>query len=183
MTTMTISEAEHILDIVRVAFLEESHRLYHPMSTLQGYGVFQIDIAVKLRIANDFLLLAEQNDFEEQFAKRIKLYDSIPLQIVTLFVEDEKLDELKQLSKRLPADSHEYRRREREISPSPFDSSTKTLKDVRLAALETPSSFGDYCQSIGAKDSIYWQKIYTRIRLEYTPASPRGNEPIFADGN
>jgi hypothetical protein len=48
-----------------------------------------------------------------------------------------------------------------------------TLED--LSPLETPESFGNYCKHIGVNDPIYWQKIYTRLDLEYTSTSPRGN--------
>jgi hypothetical protein len=57
--------------------------------------------------------------------------------------------------------------------------SNYAYEDKRFASLETSSSFADYCRSVGAKDPLYWQKIYTRIGLEYTAESPRGNQPVF----
>jgi hypothetical protein len=27
-------------------------------------------------------------------------------------------------------------------------------------------------------DHIYWQKIYTRLSLEYTSSAPKGNDPV-----
>lgn len=172
MATMTISEAENILDIVSAAL--QASGPYHPVSSLQGYDVFQIDMALKLRIANEFLLLAGTGDFENEFGEMLDSYSGIPLHIVTLFVADAELKKLKEL----PTDSPEYRRQKILIWPSPLDSSTKNFKDERLASLETPSSFGDYCKHVGAKDLIYWQRIYTRIGLEYTDTAPRGNAPV-----
>jgi hypothetical protein len=137
--------------------------------------VFQINVALKLRIANEFLHLAREGDSDEEFAERLRACDSVSWHVATDFVADEELLRLEQLN----AGSDEYRDLRNVIMRRPFDSATKTFKDKRLAALETPSSFGDYCRAVGAKDPIYWRKIYTRIGLEYTSASPRGNDPVF----
>ena len=179
MATMTISDAEHILDVVSAALQEQTNPYYLPISSLQGYDVFQIDMALKLRIANEFLFLAEEDDFEERFADRIQAYGSVPLYIVSDFVADDDLARLKELE----PDSPEFKQLKLDIRPRPLDSSTMTFKDKQLATLETPSSFGDYCRRVGAKDPIYWQKIYTRIGLDYTSESPRGNERVFVDEN
>ena len=45
--------------------------------------------------------------------------------------------------------------------------------------LETAESFAEYCKAVGVKDPLYWQKIYMRIGLDYTPESPQGNAPVF----
>lgn len=175
---MTILEAEQIMDIVSAALQEEtgpSHR--HPISALEGYDVFQIDIALKLRIANEFLVLSKKSNFDKKFSEVINTSGGIPLLIVQLFVPD---GELEKLSK-LPLDSPEFRRQRMEITPEVFDVQTKTFKDKRLASLETPSSFGDYCKHIGSEDPLYWQKIYTRIGLKYTSTSPRENQPVFLE--
>jgi len=175
---MTILEAEQILDIVSAAFQEETEpsRLY-PISVLKGYDVFQIDIALKLRIARVFLVLAKKSNFDEKFSEVINTCGSIPLNIVQLFVPD---GELEKLSK-LPLGSPEFRKQRMEITPEVFDVQTKTFKDKHLASMETASSFGDYCKYIGSEDPLYWQKIYTRIGLKHTSTSPRGNQPVFLD--
>jgi len=172
---MTISEAEHILDIVSMALQSDCRPYYHPISSLQGYGVFQIDLALKLRIANEFLILSQKDDFEKQFAGSLRAYDGIPLDIIMLFVPDEENEKLK----RAEINSEEFWNIKMAIMPQPLDSETQTFKDRRFALLETPSSFGDYCKSLGANDPIYWQKIYTRLDLDYTSASPKGNKPVF----
>ena len=146
MATMTIPEAEKILDIVSAALQDIQHR-HHPISALKGYDISQICIALKLQIANEFLYLADRDDFDSQFAEGLKLYGGIPWQIIR-FVPDNQVENI--------------------ITTPVF-----TLDD--LSPLETPESFGDYCKHIGANDPIYWQKIYTRLGLEYTSASPRGN--------
>jgi len=183
MATMTIPEANQIVDLLHGLF-SEGRPVYgkYPVSLLQGWDLFQIDSAQKLHIANSFLLLAELNDSEERFTAILEHFDPAMLIIAPAFVEDQKLDELRQLAKTLPEDSHEFRRCKRSIEPCFYDNLTLTFKDKQVADSETPSSFGDFCRSVGASDPIYWQKIYTRIGLEYTSISPRGNAPVFEDG-
>ena len=160
MTTMTISEAERIIDIVSTA-LHETNGPHYPVSALKGYDVYQICTALKLRVANEFLLLTGREDFEEQFAEGLRLYDGIPWTIMRSFVPDNQVESL--LAKPVF---------------NPIDGSNMTFKDQRLASEETPSSFGDYCKYVGSEDPTYWKKIYTRLGLEYTPRSPRGNDPV-----
>jgi hypothetical protein len=160
-TTMTISEAEHILDIVSAALQDDSHPFgRHPISSLKGYDMFSILTALKLRIANEFLQLVHRADFEKQFADGLKLYDSIPWQIMSSFVEDDQVGKIG-------------------AAPvlSPIDRTTMKFSDARLASIETGTSFADYCKSVGPKDPNYWQKIYARIGIEHTATSPRGNLP------
>jgi hypothetical protein len=159
MATMTISEAEKILDIVNTALEDTSHRHY-PVSSLKGYDIYQIYTALKLRIANELLHLAHRVDFDEQFADRLKLHAGLPW-LIMRFVPDDQVDSITAVG-----------------VFNPIDPSTMTFKDDRLSYEETGSSFGDYCKSVGSKDPIYWQKIYTRLGLEYTSRSPKGNYPV-----
>ena len=129
---MTISEAEHILDILWSA-LESSD-----CSRLKAYDLLQIDTALKLRIAEEYLFSRSKDTFEEQFASGLKLYGGMPFKLGLLFSEFD-----------------------------PIDPSTMGFKDERVAALETASSFGDYCKSIRPEDPDFWRKIYTRIGLDY----------------
>jgi hypothetical protein len=158
---MTVTEAEHIIDLVSTALQDESH-LYgqHPVSALQGYDIFDILTALKLRIANEFLLLSRRPDFEQQFSEGLRLYDNIPWQIMHSFVAD---DQLGQIGARPVM--------------SAVDPATMQL-DKRFASAETGSSFGDYCKSIGSKDPSYWQHIYERIGIECTSRSTPGNLPV-----
>src|SRR5882757_5337231 len=88
-TTTTIQEAERILDIVSAALQEASHP--HPVSALQGYDIFDICIALKLRIANEFLLLSRRPDFDARFSEGLRLYQSLPWQVMSSFVADDQL--------------------------------------------------------------------------------------------
>jgi hypothetical protein len=147
---MTIPDAEKILDIVSAALQDIRHR-HHPISSLKGYNILQICTALNLRIANEFLCLADRDDSESQFAEGLRLYGGIPGHIIR-FAPDNQVEDI--------------------ITTPVF-----TLDD--LSPLETPESFGNYCKHIGANDPIYWQKVYTRIGLEYSSSSPRGNEPVI----
>lgn len=170
---MTLAHAEHILDIVGDALQQDEGLPYHPVSSLQGYDVFKIDTAFKLRVANDFLLFAAMGDPRGEFEleQRVNSWGSIPMLILSLFVQDAELDELR----RLPTDSSEYIHRLMSIAPSPLHE--KGFKDPRFASLETLSSFGTFCKRVGAMDPIYWQRIFTRLELTYSDNAPRGNDP------
>ena len=129
---MTISEAEHILEILWSA-LESND-----CGRLKAYDLLQIDTALKLRIAKEYLFLRRKDEFEEQFESGLKLYGGMPFKLGLQFSEF-----------------------------NPIDSSTMKFRDERVAALETASSFGGYCKSIRPEDPDYWRKIYTRIGLDY----------------
>jgi hypothetical protein len=60
---------------------------------------------------------------------------------------------------------------------SAVDPTTMQL-DKHFASMETGSSFGDFCKSLGSKEPNYWQHVYERISIEYTRDSPRGNLPV-----
>ena len=199
MATMTISEAEHIINITVAALLEEqtssngedqkNHFLeyycHKPISTLQGYDVFQIDIALKLRLANMFLFLAEKNGFKERFAEEIRIC-TLPILPLRMFIPDDlmaKLEQLTKLSKTLPQDSPEFMKRKLPVIRELAAFKEWPLKDKKFLSLETSASFGEYCRCVGANDPIYWQKVYTRIGIEYTSTSPKGNTPVYTETN
>ncbi len=173
-STMTIREAEEILDITSSALQDESDPYYHRASLLKGYDVFQIDKTLKLRIANEFLYFADRDDGDEKFAEGLNTYSGIAFSIPTLFVPDDQLARLEQLS----PDSPDLFKTKLAISPSMLDSDGN-FKDSRLASLETTDSFGNFCRSIGASDPNYWKKVYERIGLEHMATSPPGNEYFY----
>jgi hypothetical protein len=172
--TLTMSEAEEILDITSRALQDESDLHYHRVSLLQGYDVFQIDKALKLRIANEFLYFADRDDGFERFTEGLNTYSGIPFSIPNLFVPDDQLARLEKLS----PDSPDFFKTKLAIMPSMLDSDGN-FKDSRLASLETADSFGNFCRSIGARDPNYWKKVYQRIGLEHTSTSPQGNEYCY----
>lgn len=159
---MTIAEAEHILGIVEAALCDDSHPFgHHPISELRGYEISHILAALKLRIANEFLQLVRRSDFEQRFAEGLELYDSVPWQIIRSFVADEEIGNIGA-----------------KAVLSPIDSATMKFTDKRLASVETCSSFGNFCKTIGPEDPNYWQRVYARIGIEYDSRSPHGNSPM-----
>jgi hypothetical protein len=101
-----------------------------------------------LQIANEFLIWSQTGQLEEKFAKKVNFWAQAPFVLKMAYAA-------------------EARRAKRTFN---FD-------DPGILAMETEESFGKFCQSIGYGDPIFWQKIYTRLRLEYTESSPRGNLP------
>jgi hypothetical protein len=157
MATMTIAEASYVVfGIVTPALLDTRHR-HHPISALKGYDIDQICTAFKLLVANEFVLYANKDCFEEKigeekFSKGVELYDTGPLNVVgPNFVADDHVDVI--------------------VAKPAFE-----FDDPGFLSQETVSSFAKFCKSLGATDPIYWQKIYTRLGLEYTATSPRGND-------
>jgi len=172
--TMTMPEAEEILDITSRALQDQSDLHYHRLSLLEGYDVFQIDQALKLRIANEFLYFADRDDGDEKFTEGLIICSGMPFSIPTLFVPDDQLAKLERLS----PDSPEFFQTKLAIRPSMLDSDGN-FKDARMASLETVESFGDFCRLIGASDPNYWKKVYERIGFEHTSTSPQGNEYCY----
>lgn len=161
-TTMTIAEAEHVLDLLSAALQDPRHPPgQHPVSSLGGHDLFDVVNALKLRIANEYLQLSHRSDFEQQFAEGLKLYDGIPWQVMSSFVADEHLG-----------------RTGAPLAMSAVDPATMRL-DKRFEHIETASSFGDFCKTLGSTEPRYWERVYQRIGLKHTSASPRGNEPVL----
>ena len=126
----------------------------------------KICIAFNLLVANDFLLYADRDVFdekvgEEKFTEGLAWYESGPLHVVgPHFVADDQADVAL-----LPKPAFE------------FDA-------PQFLSQETASSFAKYCRSVGAMTPHYWQKIYTRLGLEYTSTSPpRQDEELLAVPN
>jgi hypothetical protein len=155
MATMTILEAEEIIDIVTAALQDEGGHRGRPVSALKGHDIYDIITALRLRVANEFLQLAERSDFEEQYGAGLEFYDGVPWLIMSSFVPDDQVDNL--LARGVF---------------NPIDPSSMTFKDKRLASDETISSFGEYCKSLGCNDPNYWMKVFARIGLEHTASSP-----------
>jgi tetratricopeptide (TPR) repeat protein len=154
--TMTVQEAEHIVfDIITVALEDKSHR-YAPVSALKGYNLHEICVAQKLIIANQFLGLAHMDNSMEEFEKHLKTTAAWLMQILMFFVPDDQIDVIG--------------------ATRAFD-----LQDPQFLLEETPESFGVYCKAVGADDPLFWQKIYTRLGLEYNEKSPKLNLPVTHD--
>ena len=48
-------------------------------------------------------------------------------------------------------------------------------------ALETLDSFDNYCWTLDPFDPLYWQQIYTHLKLPYDENSPHGNPNLGLD--
>lgn len=158
LTTMTLQEAEHIIfGVVLVAMEDKRHR-YRPISALKGYDMHQICVAYKLVIANQFLGFAHRKDSLKEFENHTQGAGALLLAIQTTFVPDDHVDDV--------------------VATGVFDS-----LDPQFLSEETPDSFGRFCVSVGADHPLFWQKVYTRLGLEYNEKSPKGNNPVLSDSN
>lgn len=173
---MTLLESENILDIVSEALLAESISSFHPLSSLKGFSLYEIDTALKLRCAHEYLYLSLKGNYSDEFESIKNKFGGIPFSIESLFVEDSKLQKLQQLE----PNSREYRSYKIKISPNPLNSSFE-FKDQKSGELETIDSVCNYCEYLGNSDKLYWQKIYTRIGLEYTSDSPSKNDCFLVE--
>ena len=187
MATMTIPEAEYVIDIVVDALDRHNDKIdhwwqaYQSVSVLQGYDIFQIDNALKLRIANMYLIFSRSDNFEEKFSKEIA-WSQLPFFLLNVFMPEYVIAKIKKWdkdSKALPRDSFEYLERSSALMAETSAFEKRYIEDEKYLSLDTSESFGDYCKSLGTNDPLYWQKIYTHLGLEYSSSSPSGNEPVF----
>lgn len=174
-SNMSIDEAEDVINIVSDALQESKNAYLLPTSLLKGYNVYGIITAFKLRVAREFLWVINGGMSMEDFDKGIEyLYDSALLQIISRFVPDNRLNELRSLK----PGTLEYRAKQSEIERDCIDIDENGFKDEKLSSLETVKSFSDFCKTIGGHDPLFWQKVYTRIGLIYNQDSPKANYPV-----
>jgi hypothetical protein len=139
---MTIAQAEEIIDVVSVALQTKN------CEKLRKYDQFQIDAALKIRIAGEYLSLSRSGALEEHFESGLNLYGGIPFQLGLQFPEF-----------------------------NPIDPATMKFKDQRFADLESASSFGEFCKSIEPEDPDFWAAVYARIGIPlYVATSKRSAE-------
>jgi hypothetical protein len=171
---LTIEKAEYIIDVVSRALQNTDYPRFHPLSLLKGIDVLQIVAALKLRLANEFLVLSESDDFEKRFSEGVRLYSGIPLHIVTDFIPDLKMAGFQGLE----PGSMEFKKYVIKVMPRVFDSQTNRFIDERLNDLETIASFGEFCRYLGPDHPDFWREVYERIEIEYTSDCPQGNLPV-----
>jgi hypothetical protein len=175
MSTMTLEQSFSIVEMVAdaLAAKEPNDLHFHPLRRLQGYDIIHIDLALKLRLANDYLIFSKKLDFDSKYAKSVKMYGEINWGILTIFTDDDKFDHLISLT-----GTPEYRRYIIELFPDNYDLETNKFKDDRINHLETMDSFGNFCKVIGFERPDFWIQVYRRIGLEYTSEAPQGNIPF-----
>ena len=122
----------------------------------QRVRLVEICTAFNLLVANEFLLYADRDVFdekvgEEKFSKGVELYASVPSGVVGTFVADDQVDVAS-----LPEDAFE------------LDDPLIPIPEKR----HRPSP--SIADSSAQDDPLYWQKVYVRLELEYTSASPTG---------
>jgi len=161
METMAFEECQAVVAMVIRVLSAERASLHIPVSALEGYDLLHVDLALKLDLANAYLLTLPRSDSEEMFDGYVKdssgCVGSLGLQVS----RDDEVDRL-------------------DAQPifAMIDPGTMKCKE-EWASRETTECFADFCRSLGGNDPLYWQKVYTRLGLEYASESPRGNLPIW----
>lgn len=155
MATMTILQAERLLDRVSHVLTSQQPLSERDLFTaLDGHTILDVTNALKLRVATERLNLASRQDFEQQFAEGLRLYDGIPLSLIHILIRG---------------------------GAPPIDPKTYMLADSRLASAETASNFGEFCRQLGATNPAYWKRVYERLGLDHAPACPSGCEHPVVD--
>jgi len=167
---MSINEAESIIDLISSALQDNRYGHLLPISLLGNYNIYDIDTALKLRVAREFLAAFNGSISLEEFENLVEnVYGSALLNIYPRLVSDNKLDELSALQ----PGTREYFRKEMEIELNAHNENG--FKDDKFSSLETIASFSAFCKEISGDDPLYWQKVYTRLGLRYTEKSPQAN--------
>ena len=161
--SMTLAESERIIDLVAATLIDQSQSSSqrHP-SVLQGFTMFDVIAALRLRIANEFLASADQPDGEAQFQANLMLYDRTRYSIASAFQDYHNHN---------PLDSRIF---------GALKANTFELNPV-FRACGTCRGFAEFCKTVGPNEPSYWQIIYRHCNLAYTSDSPQGNLPYGLD--
>lgn len=164
---MQLSEARTIVSTVGNALqMQTSVALYKPDSFLKGYSKTQIEHALKLLAADQFLSIGNTHD-QATFNQAIATYDSALYQIFSFFVPDHEFQEYSQL----------------EFGSAAANAMRARFSDSeRIPNVETVGSFVNFCRHIGGAGPLYWQKVYTHLGLPYDPASASPFEASDLEG-
>jgi len=177
--TMTIKKANFILDVICDENLDKTSREDHQIFAIGGYNEFQVNIALKLNIANEFLLLSQifekDDELEKAFSNALSNYEHLYLDILEDFGTIYEIDDLYETD----PDSIEFKQILTNIRHRQTGLVNKDGVLFDKDSIESLTSFGNYCKLLGVKDPDYWQKIYNRLGLDYTTSCPNGNESFI----
>jgi len=177
--TLTIRKAKFIFDVICDENLDKSSRKDHQIFAIGGYNEFQVSMALKLNIANEFLLLSqifEKDDtLEKAFSNALSNYEHLYLDTLEDFATIYEIDNLYKTN----TESIEFKKILATIRRRQTGAWTKNGAFLNDDFIESLTSFGNYCKSLGVKDPDYWQRIYNRLGLDYTTSCPNGNKPFI----
>lgn len=160
---MTLDKAEVIAKILTDVLSVKSPIIHYRMSVLKGFSFNEITTALKLRLAREFWLCKNDSLSLMEFQRRVDSYSEVALFMPSHFVSDSTIDAFYKLCN----DSNDFNSAMDWLHDEWLKEKNQAYKD--LDDKEDIASFANYCKSVGAKNPLYWQKIYTRLSLEYRP--------------
>lgn len=172
---MTLKKAEETSDHVINMLAQKAPTAFCRRSQLRGQSLPEIASALSLVIAKrrqiaglDSTMRSECRDFAQKA-------NALLWSLHMVIIGDEDADELAQLQK----DTVEFKHRL--ISAMTHRHEVDAEEWNRILALETLDSFDSYCWTLDAFDPLYWQQVYTHLKLSYDESSPRGNPEFVQD--
>ncbi len=176
--TITIKNSYEIIDVIGEPEFDNSARKNHHVFANIGYSEFVVSQAIKLGLANEFLLISsrinEKSKAEKLFSGSFRHHESDYLFNLEDFMSYDEMDHLFDLK----FESSEFRQALNKIRCELAEFKEKDDSFFNEIFFESITSFGYYCISIGVSDPNYWENIYDRIGLNYTSNCPNGNEPF-----
>jgi hypothetical protein len=158
---MTIQKAKEIIDIIMPLMINRNQedRFYLGYSELKGYGIIDVDNALKLFNAHYYF--RKENLDEEEINKlflNVKSDNALLLNLCESLVPDQTIDDL-----------NKYKYGSSEYIAKDFELVDRADNLVVLKYRETIESFLKHCISIGRDNPEYWVRVYYRLGLVYNP--------------
>lgn len=172
---MTLNKAEEISDHVINLLAQKAPTAFCRRSQLRGQSLPEIANALSLVIAKrrqiaglDSAMRSECRDFAQKA-------NALLWSLHMVIIRDEDADELAQLQKDTVEFKHGLVRaltKRHEVDAAEWN---------QVLTHETLDSFDDYCWTLNAFEPLYWQQIYTHLKLPYDENSPHGIPELAQD--
>ncbi len=158
-----IKRAFRIKDIVTDSVQDEGavYGLYKN-SSLRGLSIFEIDIALKVFIAE---IYRQYPETEEGFLKMKKIVGHCGVLFTVCVLNFRNTVDIFEL-KSLDPESEEFKEKFSQLMRT---DSIKNNLEALTSPLETHESFLNFCKYIGKSSPEYWERVYSHIGVFYHP--------------
>lgn len=173
---MTLEQAHWIAEIATDAFASKPSGNFCPTSKFRGRSFVEISKAYSLVIAARRQIAADENEMKTACEKFASLASQLVASLEMMVITDEEFNHLANL----PEGSNERKRVLLEVVQN---RKRNEEQGRELAKEETAASFNSFCWTLDYRDPLYWQKVYTHLRLPYDERCPIGQpKPAQSDG-
>lgn len=162
---MTLRKAQHVVERVVAEVTSPSAVLVRRMSELGGYDLEQIQVAMKLCVARDYLACSRTPSALTTFRKQVDRYDAVFVSLPCSFVPDGMLDKFAHQK----PDSREHKQAMLCLVAEWCDHANPAHQ--RWVHSETITSFGRFCEHVGSHDAQFWPKVFAHLELPYEGTS------------